>query len=76
MAANVFFPLGIVTALDHIFAIPGNPVIPPNPIIPPNPVFPLVAPAAPIIDVLFHETTTTVDVLGIADIHGDTPLIG
>jgi hypothetical protein len=74
MAAIVFFPSGIVTALDHVSAIPGNPVTPPNPVIPGNPVFP-VAPASLIIDALFGETTTTVDILGVAGLPHD-PLIG
>jgi hypothetical protein len=43
------------------------------PIIPGNPIFEIV-PAAQIIETIFHQTTTTVDVLGVAGLHD--PLIG
>jgi hypothetical protein len=78
MAASISFPIGVFTATEHLNPIPFpfDAGVPGNPVIPPNPIFPLIPPASPIINALFGGITTTVDVLGIADIHGDTPLIG
>jgi hypothetical protein len=75
--ANVPFdglPSGIAIALNHLSAVPGNPIVPGNPVIPGNPTFGEIGPAAPIIHALFAETTT-VDVLGVAALTHDT-LIG
>jgi hypothetical protein len=58
-------PSGITSALDHLSALPN--FVPGNPVVPGNPIFGA-APAAEIIDTLFHETTT-VDVLGTAGLH-------
>jgi hypothetical protein len=55
--------------------IPPNPITPPDPIIPPNPIFGA-PPGMQIFQAHFGTFAPTVDVLGIADIHGDTPLVG
>jgi hypothetical protein len=75
MAGPLFeSPSGIAVALSHL-VIPPNPIRPSEPIIPPNPIFGT-PPGMQIFQAHFGTFAPTVDVLGVADIHGDTPLIG
>jgi hypothetical protein len=72
MAASISFPIGVLTATEHLKPIPFpfDAGVPGNPVIPPNPIFPQ-APASLIINALFGEITT-VDVLCVAPSHIDT----